>query len=214
VPLTPFDAQGELYVPAFSAHLRNQLAAGPGALPGPAVPASTSRCRKPGTASGSGSRSKCGRPGCRWSPAPAPEYGWTQASSFTAPAGGRRGRDPVAAPVSDRHLAVGLVEHVKQVAARSKLPLIVEQRAQVKFSVDAVAPLAEITGVDRAEGRALRSGQPEAHQAGCPDELVVLQRAAIAEMRVRQYVSVGSTAFSSAVHSFAPEKATTFTRAQ
>jgi 5-dehydro-4-deoxyglucarate dehydratase len=142
-------------------------------------------------------------------------YGWAQASRFTA-AAQQAGADAILLlpPYLVSAGQEGLVENVKQVAARTELPLIVYQRAQVKFSIAAVRALADIPGVIGLKDGHSDLDHLQRIRLAAPEHWLFFNGAATAEMQVRQYSSIGITAYSSAVHSFAPEIATAFFRAQ
>jgi 5-dehydro-4-deoxyglucarate dehydratase len=108
----------------------------------------------------------------------------------------------------------GLVENVRQVATRTELPLIVYQRAQIKFTIGAVRALAAISGVIGLKDGHSDLDQLQRIKLAAPQDWLFFNGAATAEMQVRQYSSIGITAYSSAVHSFAPEIAGAFFRAQ
>ncbi len=212
-PLTPFGINGELDIPAFRAHLRKQLAAHPGAI-------------FPLCGTGeyfSLSESEYGeliRVAVEEAAGQVPVvagagYGWAQASRFTA-AAQRAGADAILLlpPYLISSAQEGAVENVKQVAARTELPLIVYQRNQVKFSIAAVQALADIPGVIGLKDGHSDLDQLQRIKLAAPDHWLFFNGAATAEMQVRQYSSIGITAYSSAVHSFAPEIATAFFRAQ
>lgn len=212
-PLTPFTVDGELDLPAFRVHLRKQLAAGPGAI-------------FPVCGTGeyfSLSEAEYGlliRTAVEEADGQVPVvagagYGWAQASRFTA-AAEQAGADAVLLlpPYLINAAQEGVVENVKQVAARTKLPLIVYQRAQVKFSIAAVRTLADIPGVIGLKDGHSDLDHLQRIKLSAPADWLFFNGAATAEMQVRQYSSIGITAYSSAVHSFAPEIATAFFRAQ
>jgi 5-dehydro-4-deoxyglucarate dehydratase len=138
-PLTPFTIDGEVDLPAFRAHLRQQLAAGPGAifpLCGTGEYFSLSENEY-----GELIRVAVDEVAGQVPVVAGAGYGWAQASRFTA-AAHRAGADAILLlpPYLISAAQEGLVENVKQVAARTELPLIVYQRAQVKFSL-AAGPL-------------------------------------------------------------------------
>ena len=212
-PLTPFTIDGELDLPAFRVHLQKQLAAGPGAI-------------FPGCGTGEyfslseSEYSQVIRAAVEEADGRVPVvagagYGWAQASRFTA-AAQQAGADAILLlpPYLISAAQDGLVENVKQVAARTELPLIVYQRAQVKFSIAAVRALAEIPGVIGIKDGHSDLDNLQRIKLVAPENWLFFNGAATAEMQVRQYSSIGITAYSSAVHSFAPEIASAFFRAQ
>jgi 5-dehydro-4-deoxyglucarate dehydratase len=212
-PLTPFTIAGELDMPAFRVHVRKQLAAGPGAI-------------FPGCGTGEyfslseDEYSVLIRAAVEEADGQVPVvagagYGWAQASRFTA-AAQQAGADAILLlpPYLVSAGQEGLVENVKQVAARTELPLIVYQRGQVKFSIAAVRALADIPGVIGLKDGHSDLDNLQRIKLVAPENWLFFNGAATAEMQVRQYSAIGITAYSSAVHSFAPEIATAFFRAQ
>jgi 5-dehydro-4-deoxyglucarate dehydratase len=107
----------------------------------------------------------------------------------------------------------GLVEHVQQVAVRTELPLIVYQRAQVKFSAATIPALAAIGGVIGLKDGHSDLDQLQRVKLVAPKRWLFFNGAATAEVQARQYASIGIEAYSSAVHAFAPEIAMAFFRA-
>jgi 5-dehydro-4-deoxyglucarate dehydratase len=211
-PLTAFDARGGLDLDGYRQHLRSQLDARPGALFACCgtgeyfslaedefcalvrVAAQEARGRVPVVA-GVG-------------------YGWPQAVRF-ASAARDAGADagllmpPYLVETSPR----GIVDHVREIAARTPLPLIVYQRAQVKLTAASVRDLAEI---DTVIG--IKDGHGDLDQMlrlrlVAPDDWLFFNGVATAEMQAYAYASIGVPAYSSAVHAFAPEIAGTFFRA-
>jgi 5-dehydro-4-deoxyglucarate dehydratase len=138
-------------------------------------------------------------------------YGWAQASRFTAVAQ-KAGADAVLVmpPYLVRGPQSGLVAHVRQIAERTELPLIVYQRAQVVFNASSIPELAEIPGVIGLKDGHSDLDQLQRVKLAAPKEWLFFNGASTAEMQVRAYSSIGVTAYSSAVHAFAPEIAGTF----
>jgi 5-dehydro-4-deoxyglucarate dehydratase len=114
----------------------------------------------------------------------------------------------------------GLVEHVRQVAEATDLPLTVYQRANAVLDVPAAVSLLDIpTVVGIKDGRGdvdgmLRlvvgirtSGHPRAQEFGFLNGLPT------AELSVQAYRSIGVDSYSSAVLGFVPDIATAFYRA-
>jgi 5-dehydro-4-deoxyglucarate dehydratase len=211
-PLTPFDEAGAIDPDAFRVHLRHQLDAEPGALfaccgtgeffslaedeyatlvavavqeAGGAVP----------VIAGVG-------------------YGWPQATRFAA-AAVEAGADAglLMPPYLVETSQAGIVAHVREVTGRTSLPLIVYQRAQVRLSVETVRELAEIESV-----LGVKDGHGDLDQVlrlrlAAPDDWLFFNGVATAEMQAQAYASIGVPAYSSAVHAFAPEIASTFFQA-
>jgi 5-dehydro-4-deoxyglucarate dehydratase len=211
-PLTAFDESGGLDVDGYRQHVRAQVDAGPGALfaccgTGEffsldedeyaaliAIATEEARGRCPVVA-GVG-------------------YGWPQAVRF-ASAAQDAGADAglLMPPYLVEAPQAGFVRHVEEVAARTGLPLIVYQRAQVKLSVASVRGLA---AVDTVVG--VKDGHGDLDQVlrlklAAPEDWLFFNGVATAEMQAQAYSSIGVPAYSSAVHAFAPEIAGAFFRA-
>jgi 5-dehydro-4-deoxyglucarate dehydratase len=208
-PLTPFDQDGEIDVPAFREHVRQQLDAGPGAIfpccgTGEFFSLSEDEYRTL-------MRAAVEETDGRGPVVAGAGYGWAQASRFTA-AAQDAGADAVLVmpPYLVKGPQAGLVEHVRQVAARTELPLIVYQRAQVVFTASSIPALAEIPGVIGLKDGHSDLDQLQRVKLAAPVDWLFFNGAATAEMQVRQYSSIGVTAYSSAVHAFAPEIAGAF----
>jgi 5-dehydro-4-deoxyglucarate dehydratase len=212
-PLTPFDAGGDIDVPAFREHVRHQLAARPGAI----FP-----CCGTGEffSLAEHEYAELLRAAVEEAAGEVPVvagagYGWAQASRFTA-AAQTAGADAILLmpPYLVNGPQTGLVDHVRQVAARTDLPVIVYQRAQVKFTAASIPQLAAIPGVIGLKDGHSDLDQLQRVKLAAPAEWLFFNGASTAEMQVRQYSSIGITAYSSAVHAFAPEIAGAFFRAQ
>ncbi|MFD9003832.1 5-dehydro-4-deoxyglucarate dehydratase [Streptomyces sp. NPDC059582] len=208
-PLTSFHEDGSLDPDGFRAHLATQLAAGPGALfpacgTGEFFSLDEDEYRQVVTLA---VEEAAGR-----TPVVAGiGYGWAQAVRFARIAE-EAGADAllvlphylVAAPQD------GLVAQLEQIAARTRLPLIVYQRGQVAFtpaSLRRVAALPSVIG--------LKDGHSDLDRLqrltlAAPDGFLFFNGAATAEIQARAYATVGVPAYSSAVHAFAPEIADTF----
>ena len=211
-PLTAFDIDGGIDPEGFRAHLRHQLAAGPGAL--------FACC-------GTGEFFSLAEDEYATLVALAVEetggevpviagvgYGWPQAVRFAA-AAVEAGADGglLMPPYLVETSQAGIVAHVREIATRTSLPLIVYQRAQVTLSVETVRELAgieSVLGVKDGHGdldRMLRL------RLAAPADWLFFNGVATAEMQAQAYASIGVPAYSSAVHAFAPEIAGAFFRA-
>lgn len=142
-------------------------------------------------------------------------YGWAQAARFARIAEDAGADGALMLP----HYLVeapqsGLVRQVEEVASRTELPLIVYQRGLVSFSPDSLAEVAKIPGVIGLKDGRSDHGQLQQLVLAAPDDFLFFNGALTAEMQARAYASVGIRAYSSAVHSFAPEIASAFFRAQ
>ncbi|MFE4372854.1 5-dehydro-4-deoxyglucarate dehydratase [Streptomyces sp. NPDC056835] len=142
-------------------------------------------------------------------------YGWAQAARFARIAE-EAGAD--AALVLPHYLVTapqaGLVAQLRQIAARTRLPLIAYQRDQVTFGVESVRELAEIPGVIGLKDGHSDLDRLQRLKLAAPEDFLFFNGAATAEVQARPYASIGITAYSSAVHAFAPEIATAFFAAQ
>ncbi|MFE4538527.1 5-dehydro-4-deoxyglucarate dehydratase [Streptomyces scopuliridis] len=138
-------------------------------------------------------------------------YGWAQAARFARIAE-EAGAD--AALVLPHYLVkaprAGLVAQLRQIAARTRLPLIAYQRDQVAFGVDSVRELAAIPGVIGLKDGHSDLDRLQRLKLAVPEDFLFFNGAATAEVQARPYASIGITAYSSAVHAFAPEIANAF----
>jgi 5-dehydro-4-deoxyglucarate dehydratase len=211
-PLTAFDESGGLDLDGYRQHVRAQVDAGPGALfaccgTGEffsldedeyaaliAVATEEARGRCPVVA-GVG-------------------YGWPQAVRF-ASAAVDAGADAglLMPPYLIEAPQAGIVRQVEEIAARTSLPLIVYQRAQVKLSVEAVRGLAAVDGVVGVKDGHGDLDQVLRLKLAAPEDWLFFNGVATAEMQAHAYSSIGVPAYSSAVHAFAPEIAQAFFRA-
>ncbi|MEU7835191.1 MULTISPECIES: 5-dehydro-4-deoxyglucarate dehydratase [unclassified Nonomuraea] len=211
-PLTPFDADGALDIDAFRAYLRDQIAAGPGAVfpccgTGEFFSLAEDEYERVVTAAveeAAGALPVVVGAG----------YGWAQAARFAAIAE-RAGADALLLmpPYLVEAPQEGLVEHVRRVAASTSLPVIVYQRAQMKVAVGSIAGLAAIPNVIGLKDGHCDLDQLQRLKLAAPPEWLFFNGAATAEMQARAYRSIGVPAYSSAVHAFAPEIAKNFFQA-
>ncbi|WP_308190313.1 5-dehydro-4-deoxyglucarate dehydratase [Pseudonocardia sp. TRM90224] len=211
-PLTSFTEDGEIDIAGFRDHVGRQVAAGPAAL---------------FVCCGTGEFFSLAEPeyeqlltaavaevGGRVPVVAGLGYGWAQASRFAA-AAERAGVD--AGLLMPHYLVeapqLGLVAQVREVAARTALPLIVYQRGQVRFSAAAIAELGGVHGVIGLKDGHSDLDQLQRARLAAPPDWLFFNGAATAEMQARAYRTIGVPAYSSAVHSFAPEIASAFFRA-
>jgi 5-dehydro-4-deoxyglucarate dehydratase len=208
-PLTPFDAEGRIDVDAFRAHLRDQVAAGPGAV----FP-----CCGTGEffSLAEDEYEALVRAAVEEVAGAVPVvvgvgYGWAQATRFTAIAE-RAGADAVLLmpPYLVDGPQEGLVDHVRRVAAATALPIIVYQRAQMKVTVAGLAGLASIPNVIGFKDGHCDLDVLQRLKLAAPDDWLFFNGASTAEMQARAYRSIGIPAYSSAVHAYAPEIARAF----
>lgn len=138
-------------------------------------------------------------------------YGWAQAARF-AELAEQAGAD--AALVMPHYLVGapqdGLVEQVRQVAARTELPLIIYQRGQVKYTPSSAVELSRIPTVIGLKDGHSDLDQLQRLRLALPRDFLFFNGALTAEMQARPYASIGIPAYSSAVHAFAPEIARAF----
>ncbi|MFJ4812787.1 5-dehydro-4-deoxyglucarate dehydratase [Streptomyces longwoodensis] len=138
-------------------------------------------------------------------------YGWAQAVRFARQAEDA-GADAllvlphylVAAPQD------GLVAQLEQLAARTRLPLVVYQRGLVDYSLDAFRRLARIPSVIGLKDGHSDLDRLQRLTLAAPEGFLFFNGAATAEVQARAYAAVGVSAYSSAVHAFAPEIANAF----
>ncbi|MFI1001434.1 5-dehydro-4-deoxyglucarate dehydratase [Streptomyces galbus] len=208
-PLTSFHEDGSLDLDGFRAHVVDRLAAAPGAV----FPA----C-------GTGEfhaldedeyrrvvEIAVGEAAGRVPVVAGVGYGWAQAVRFARQAEDA-GADAllvlphylVAAPQD------GLVAQLEQLAARTRLPLIVYQRGQVGYSLDAFRRLARIPSVIGLKDGHSDLDRLQRLTLAAPEGFLFFNGAATAEVQARAYAAVGVSAYSSAVHAFAPEIANAF----
>ncbi|MFC5752348.1 5-dehydro-4-deoxyglucarate dehydratase [Actinomadura rugatobispora] len=203
-PLTALDAGGRIALDAYRAHLRSQLAAGPGALfpccgTGEFFSLAEDEYEQLVTAAvqeAAGTVPVVVGAG----------YGWAQAARFAAIAE-RAGADALLLlpPYLVETPPRGLVEHVRRVAASTALPLIVYQRAQVRIEVADAPALAAIPGVIGVKDGHCDLDRLQRIKLAAPEDWLFFNGAATAEMQARAYRAIGVPAYSSAVHAFAPE---------
>ncbi|MET9114096.1 5-dehydro-4-deoxyglucarate dehydratase [Streptomyces longwoodensis] len=138
-------------------------------------------------------------------------YGWAQAVRFARQAEDA-GADAllvlphylVAAPQD------GLVAQLEQLAARTRLPLVVYQRGLVDYSLDAFRRLVRIPSVIGLKDGHSDLDRLQRLTLAAPEGFLFFNGAATAEVQARAYAAVGVSAYSSAVHAFAPEIANAF----
>ncbi|WP_338703592.1 5-dehydro-4-deoxyglucarate dehydratase [Streptomyces sp. Q6] len=208
-PLTSFDERGALDLDGFRAYVAAQVDTGPGAV----FPA----C-------GTGEFSSLDEDEYRRVVTAAVEesagrvpvvagigYGWAQAVRFARIAE-EAGADALL--VLPHYLVrgpqSGLVAQVEQIAARTRLPLIVYQRDQVAFSVASLRRVAALPGVIGLKDGHSDLDRLQRLTLAAPEGLLFFNGAATAEIQARAYAAVGVPAYSSAVHAFAPEIAAAF----
>ncbi|WP_353942490.1 5-dehydro-4-deoxyglucarate dehydratase [Streptomyces sp. HUAS MG91] len=208
-PLTSFRPDGSLDLDAFREYVAAQVATGPGAVfpacgTGEFFSLDEDEYRQVVTATVEESAGRL--------PVVAGiGYGWAQAARFARIAE-EAGADALL--VLPHYLVSGpqsgLVAQVEQIAARTRLPLIVYQRDQVAFTAES---LKEIAALPTVVG--LKDGHSDLDRLqrltlAAPDGFLFFNGAATAEIQARAYAAVGVPAYSSAVHAFAPEIAAAF----
>ncbi|MGN9842560.1 5-dehydro-4-deoxyglucarate dehydratase [Nonomuraea sp. H19] len=208
-PLTAFDADGGVDLDASRAHVRAQLAAGPGALFPCCGTGEFFSLAEDEYASLIGAAVE--EAGGATPVVAGVGYGWAQAARFAA-AAERAGADALLLlpPYLAETPQQGLVEHVRRVAASTALPIIVYQRAQVRIDIASVPALAAIPNVIGVKDGHCDLDRLQRIKLAAPAEWLFFNGAATAEMQARAYRSIGIPAYSSAVHAFAPEIARSF----
>ncbi|MGW2569179.1 5-dehydro-4-deoxyglucarate dehydratase [Streptomyces sp. NPDC001537] len=138
-------------------------------------------------------------------------YGWAQAVRFARIAE-EAGADAllvlphylVAAPQE------GLVAQLEQIAARTRLPLIAYQRGQVAYTAASLRRIAALPNVIGLKDGHSDLDRLQRLTLAAPEGFLFFNGASTAEIQARAYATVGITAYSSAVHAFAPEIANAF----
>jgi 5-dehydro-4-deoxyglucarate dehydratase len=211
-PLTAFDESGGLDLEGYREHVRGQIAARPGALFAccgtgeffSLAEAEYAALVAVATEEADGRLPVVAGVG----------YGWPQAIRFAA-AASEAGADAglLMPPYLVEAPQAGIVRHVEEVSARTSLPLIVYQRAQVRLTVESIRGLAAldtIVGVKDGHGDL---DQMLRLKLVAPEDWLFFNGVATAEMQAHAYSSIGVPAYSSATHAFAPEIAGAFFRA-
>ncbi len=208
-PLTSFTADGELDLDGYRAYLESQLAAAPGAVfpacgTGEFFSLDEDEYRQVVTTTVEVAAGRI--------PVVAGiGYGWAQATRFARIAE-QAGAD--AALVLPHYLVAapqdGLVAQLEQIAARTSLPLIAYQRGQVSFTAESVRRIAAIPGVIGLKDGHSDLDRLQRLTLAAPDGFLFFNGASTAEVQARAYAAVGVSAYSSAVHAFAPEIAGAF----
>uniref|UniRef100_A0AAU1M528 Probable 5-dehydro-4-deoxyglucarate dehydratase n=1 Tax=Streptomyces sp. NBC_00148 TaxID=2903626 RepID=A0AAU1M528_9ACTN len=138
-------------------------------------------------------------------------YGWAQAARFARIAE-EAGADALL--VLPHYLTGapqdGLVAQLQHIAARTRLPLIAYQRGQVAYTADSLRRIARIPGVIGVKDGHSDLDRLQRLTLAAPDGFLFFNGAATAEIQARAYATVGVSAYSSAVHAFAPEIANAF----
>jgi 5-dehydro-4-deoxyglucarate dehydratase len=211
-PLTPFTSAGQLNLDAFREHVRWQLAAGPAAL----FP-----CCGTGEffSLAEEEYARLVRAAVEETAGDVPVlagvgYGWAQAARFAGLAE-EAGADGVL--VLPHYLVdapqPGLVQHVRELATRTPLPLLLYQRGNVKYTARSLAEIAALPTVFGLKDGHSDFDQLQRMMLAVPADFLFVNGSATAEMQLRAYAGIGMPAYSSSVHSFAPEIATAFFRA-
>ena len=211
LPLTPFDASGDIDLEAFRLHLKTQLAANPAALivcSGIGEFASLSLAEygelvRLGVEVAAGTTPVIAGIGYRT--AMALEFAWSAAEAGAD--GGLLMLSPLTSGPPD-----GVVEHVRMVSLGTSLPLVLSLGSRVRLPGRAVGALSEISSVIGVLDRVGDVVQVQGLRMVAPAHWLFINGATPAEMQARPYASVGVTAMASAVHSFAPEIAHSFFR--
>ncbi|GAB2943000.1 5-dehydro-4-deoxyglucarate dehydratase [Streptomyces heilongjiangensis] len=208
-PLTSFRADGSLDLDGFAAYLDGQVATGPGAVfpacgTGEFFSLDEEEYRQVVTAAVEVTAGRV--------PVVAGTgYGWAQAARFARIAE-EAGADAllvlphylVAAPQD------GLVRQVEEIAARTRLPLVVYQRDRVAFTAESLRRIARVPNVIGLKDGHSDLDRLQRLTLAAPEGFLFFNGAATAEVQARAYATVGVPAYSSAVHAFAPEIAGAF----
>ncbi|MER6420775.1 5-dehydro-4-deoxyglucarate dehydratase [Streptomyces sp. NPDC001137] len=208
-PLTSFHEDGSLDPEGFRAHVAAQIATGPGAVfpacgTGEFFSLDEEEYRQVVAIA-------VEEAGGRLPVVPGIGYGWAQAVRFARIAE-EAGADAllvlphylVAAPQE------GLVAQVEQLAARTRLPLIVYQRGQVAYTAASLRRIAALPNVIGLKDGHSDLDRLQRLTLAAPEGFLFFNGASTAEIQARAYATVGIPAYSSAVHAFAPEIANAF----
>ncbi|MZD06685.1 5-dehydro-4-deoxyglucarate dehydratase [Streptomyces sp. SID5785] len=208
-PLTSFRADGTLDLDGYRAYVAAQVATAPGALfpacgTGEFFSLDEDEYRRVVTAA---VEETAGRV-----PVVAGTgYGWAQAARFARIAE-EAGADALL--VLPHYLVSGpqsgLLAQIEQLAARTRLPLVVYQRDQVVFTADTLRRIAALPNVIGFKDGHSDLDRLQRLTLAAPDGFLFFNGAATAEVQARAYAAVGVPAYSSAVHAFAPEIAAAF----
>lgn len=208
-PLTCFTDSGEVNIPAFREYLREQLANAPAAVftccgTGEFFSVDEDEYRALVTAT-------VDEVANRVPVIAGTGYGSAQARRFAiaaeeAGADGLLLMPPYLVNAPQR----GLVRHVRTIAESTRLPLILYQRNQVKFTVETFRELLTVGNVIGLKDGHGDLDQLQRLKLTAPPEFVFFNGVATAEMQARPYRRIGIEAYSSAVHAFAPEIAVEF----
>jgi 5-dehydro-4-deoxyglucarate dehydratase len=208
-PLTSFDSSGAVELAGFQAHVQSQIEAEPGAIfvccgTGEFFSLSLDEYEQL-------VRAAVELADGRLPVIAGVGYGWALAAQF-AQAAERAGAD--AGLLMPFYLIsgpqMGIVQHVREVAQRTELPLIVYQRGQVKLSIESVQELAGVASIIGLKDGHGDLDQMQRLRLVAPQDWLFFNGAATAEMQARPYSSIGVPAYSSAIHAFAPEIAKSF----
>lgn len=208
-PLTSFRDDGSLDPDGFRAHVAAQLATAPGAVfpacgTGEFFSLDEDEYRQVVTIA-------VAEAGGRVPVVAGVGYGWAQAVRFARIAR-EAGADAllvlphylVAAPQD------GLVAQLRQLAARTRLPLIAYQRGPVAFTAGSLGRIARIPNVIGLKDGHSDLDRLQRLTLAAPEGFLFFNGASTAEIQARAYATVGVPAYSSAVHAFAPEIADAF----
>ncbi|MFI0237695.1 5-dehydro-4-deoxyglucarate dehydratase [Streptomyces sp. NPDC016845] len=208
-PLTAFQADGALDLPAYRGYLSTRLEANPGAV----FPA----C-------GTGEFFSLDEDEYRSVVRATVEtaagqvpviagigYGWAQALRFARIAEDAGADAVLAMP----HYLVngpqsGLVEQVGRIAGGTDLPLIVYQRDHVAYTAESLRRIARFPTVIGLKDGHSDLDRLQRLTLAAPQGFLFFNGAPTAEIQARAYAAVGVPAYSSAVHAFAPEIANAF----
>ena len=189
-PLTAFDEQGGVNLDGFREHVRTQLDAGPGALfvccgTGEFFSLAEDEYAALVTAAVEEAAG-------RLPVIAGVGYGWPQAVRF-ASAARDAGADGglLMPPYLVEAPQEGIVRHVQEIAARTTLPLVVYQRAQVKLSLESVRSLAEIETVIGVKDGHGDLDQVLRLRLAAPEHWLFFNGVATAEMQAHAYSSIG-----------------------
>lgn len=208
-PLTAFGLDGSVDLDGYRMHIKSQLAAEPGALfplCGTGEYYSVDETEYEDLVGVAVDEAAGGVPVVA-----GVGHGWSQAVRYVR-AAERAGVDALLLmpPCALEGSQQGFVSHVREVVARTTLPVIVYHRAQMRFTTEGVEALADIPNIIGLKDGHADLDMVQRFRLAAPDHWLFFNGTATAEMQAGAYRGVGVLSYSSAVHAFAPEIARAF----
>lgn len=133
-------------------------------------------------------------------------YGWAPASRYAHVAEDAGADGALVMPhYFGRSPQAGLVDQVLQLSLRTELPLILYQRGMVKYTIESMRKISENPQVIGLKDGIGDFNQLQQLKLAAAPEFLFFNGALTAEMQAMPYSSIGISAYSSAIHAFAPE---------